>query len=198
MNYLSSGQICEQLKITKATLMRWKKEGRIQVVVLSSKKILYDINSILQINNLDNRVDVIYARVSNTKQENDLRTQVQMITNYMVSNGIRPDQIFQEIASGMNEQRNELNKLIQLVIEKKINRIYISYKDRLTRFGFEYFRNFFSKFGTSIEIINGTKEEDFQQELTQDLVSVIHHFSMKMYSNKSKELKKLALILEND
>ena len=187
MNYISSGAICKQLCITKATLKRWKDTGVVQVLKLTSKKILYDIDSIIK--QEDNRINVIYARVSNTKQAQDLRSQVQMITNFVVSNGIVPDIIFEEIASGMNENRSELNKLIQLVVENKVSKVYISYKDRLTRFGFDYFKNWFSKFGTSIEILNATREEDFQQELTQDLVSVIHHFSMKMYSNRRKELK---------
>ena len=188
MHYISSGLACKQLCITPATLMKWKNSGKIQVLRLSQKKILYDIDSIIKIDKED-RINVVYGRVSNTKQINDLKSQVQMITNFMVSNGIKPDIIFEEVASGMNENRNELNKLIQLVIEKKIDRVYISYKDRLTRFGFDYFKNWFSQFGTSIEILNATREEDFQTELTQDLISVIHHFSMKMYSNRRKELK---------
>jgi predicted site-specific integrase-resolvase len=190
MNYISSGTACKMLDITRPTLKSYREEGRIQCLRLSSKKILYDIDSIMKIDgNQDGRINVIYGRVSNTKQVSDLQKQVQMITNYMISNGIKPDEIFEEVASGMNENRSQLNKLIQLVIEKKVNRIYISYKDRLTRFGFDYFKNWFSQFGTSIEVINATKEEDFQSELTQDLVSIIHHFSMKMYSNRRKELK---------
>jgi predicted site-specific integrase-resolvase len=36
-----------------------------------------------------------------------------------------------------------------------------------------------------------TEEKDFQEELTEDLIAIIHHFSMKMYSNRRKALKEL-------
>jgi len=189
MNYITSSQACTQFHITRATLKRWSDTGKIQCVKLSSKKMLYDLDSIIKNDDIDSRINVIYARVSNTKQFSDLKTQVQLLSSFMVAKGVKPDQIFEEVASGMNEDRTELNKLIQLVIEKKVNKVYISYKDRLTRFGFDYFKNWFSKFGTAIEVVNSTREEDFQTELTQDLISVIHHFSMKMYSNRRRELK---------
>lgn len=65
--------------------------------------------------------------------------QEQILKEYVISNGYKIDYIFKDIASGMNEDRNGLNELIKLVIENKIDKIFISYKDRLTRFGYKYF-----------------------------------------------------------
>ena len=98
----------------------------------------------------------------------------------------------------MNENRKEFNLLIEDVISGKINKIYISFKDRLTRFGYNYFEYIFKMFGTEIEVVNLTKEEDFQTELTQDLIPIIHHFSMKMYSNRRKELNALKKVLQQE
>lgn len=191
-NYKTSGEICKLLKITPMTLCRWKKEGIIQFQKITHKKYLYDIDSVIKSNAYyERRKNVIYSRVSNSKQKDDLKNQTKIIQEYMASNGIIVDMIFEEIASGMNENRAQLNKLIQLVIQNKIDKIYVSFKDRLTRFGFDYFVQFFKEFGTEIVVINSTKEEDFQQELTQDLISIIHHFSMKMYSNRRKVLKEI-------
>lgn len=148
-----------------------------------------------------NRCNVIYCRVSNTKQRDDLDKQEQILKEYAISNGYRVDYVFKDIASGMNESRKDLNELTKLVIENKVNKVFISYKDRLTRFGYGYFEYIFKMFGTEIEVVNLTKEEDFQTELTQDLISIIHHFSMKMYSNRRKELNTLKKVLqesEND
>jgi predicted site-specific integrase-resolvase len=192
MNYRSAKQIREAFIITSQTLKNWKDKGTIKFIKLSSKKFLYDIDSVLGTSDIENRQNVIYARVSNSKQINDLRQQVTFLTQYIVNKGVKPDLIFEDVASGMNEDRTNFNKLIQLVIERKIDTIYISYKDRLTRFGFDYFVNIFSKFGTRIEIVNLTKEEDFQHELTEDLISIIHHFSMKMYSNRRKIFKEIS------
>lgn len=191
MRYLRSGEICKELKITPMTLKRWKDQNKIQFKKLSSKKVLYDIDSILDqnkdINN--NNLNVIYSRVSNSKQKDDLTRQTSIIKEYMLKNGIKPDLTFEDIASGMNENRKEFNNLLNLIFERKINTIFISYKDRLTRFGFDYFSNIFSKFGTKIEILNLTNDESFQNELTNDLISIIYHFSMKLYSNRRQKFK---------
>jgi len=142
------------------------------------------------------RYNVIYCRVSNTKQKDDLDKQEQVLKEYAISNGFKVDYIFKDIASGMNESRKDLNELIKLVVENKVNKVFISYKDRLTRFGYNYFEYIFKIFGTEIEVVNLTKEEDFQTELTQDLISIIHHFSMKMYLNRRKELNALKKVLQ--
>ena len=143
-----------------------------------------------------NDLNVIYCRVSNTKQKSDLDRQELILKEYAISTGYKPDYVFKDIASGMNENRNDFNKLLSLVFEKKVNKIFVSYKDRLTRFGFNYFENIFKLFNTEIVVVNLTKEEDFQGELTQDLISIIHHFSMKMYSNRRKQLNELKRQLE--
>jgi len=145
-----------------------------------------------------NRYNVIYCRVSNTKQKDDLDKQEQVLKEYVISNGYKVDYVFKDIASGMNESRKDLNELIKLVVENKVNKVFISYKDRLTRFGYNYFEYIFKMFGTEIEVVNLTKEENFQTELTQDLISIIHHFSMKMYSNRKKELNALKKLLQQE
>lgn len=142
------------------------------------------------------RYNIIYCRVSNTKQRDYLDKQEQILKEYAISNGYKIDYVFKDIASGMNESRKDLNELIKLVIENKVNKVFISYKDRLSRFGYNYFEYIFKMFGTEIEVVNLTKEEDFQTELTQDLISIIHHFSMKMYSNRRKELNALIKVLQ--
>ncbi len=147
------------------------------------------------------RLNIVYCRVSNTKQKDDLDKQEKYLKEYAISKGYKIDFIFKDIASGMNENRKDFNELIKLVIDNKVNKVFISYKDRLARFGFNYFEYIFKMFGTEIEVVNLTKEEDFQTELTQDLISIIHHFSMKMYSNRRKELNTLKKLLqqsEND
>jgi len=144
------------------------------------------------------RLNVIYCRVSNTKQKEDLDRQETLLKEYVVSNGFKIDLIYKDIASGMNDKRKEFNNLLKMVIENKVNKVFITYKDRLTRFGFNYFEYIFKLFGTEIVVVNLTNEEDFQTELTQDLISIIHHFSMKMYSNRRKELNKFKKILKQD
>lgn len=185
MDYLSAKQIKEKYKITGQTLYNWRKAGNVKFVRLPSGKIVYED----LVEKQSKRKNVFYARVSNTKQKEDLERQKSILRAFMTSRGVKVDSEYSDIASGMNESRKEFNKLIKECISGEIGTVYITYKDRLTRFGFGYIEFFLTQLGVKIEVINGTAEEDFQSELTQDLVSILHHFSMKMYSNRRKILK---------
>lgn len=202
MNYVSACEAKKLLHINGTTLKVWKDKGIIKYKKFTNKKYIYDVDSV----NIDSdesskqRKHVIYARVSNTKQAQDLNTQIEMIKSYCISNGITIDAIYKEIASGMNENRKELNILIDEVISGNIDTVYISFKDRLARFGFDYFKNLFAKFNTEIKILDNFEEsnKNFQKELTEDLISIIHHFSMKLYSNRRKKFKDIETILKSE
>ena len=199
MNYVTAKEAKNILKINATTLKSWKDKGILSYKKLSDKKILYDIDSVLNNSDMvDNRLNVIYARVSNTKQHNDLLNQIELVKSYCITNGIKISKVYQDIASGMNENRKDFNILINDVISGKIKNIYISFKDRLTRFGFDYFKNLFQKYNVNIIILDELEESNktFQDELTEDLISIIHHFSMKLYSNRRKKLKEIEKILE--
>ena len=200
MNYVTAKEAKNILKINATTLKSWKDKGILSYKKLSDKKILYDIDSVLNNSDInDNRLNVIYARVSNTKQHNDLLNQIELVKSYCITNGIKISKVYQDIASGMNENRKDFNILINDVISGKIKNIYISFKDRLTRFGFDYFKNLFQKYNVNIIILDELEESNktFQDELTEDLISIIHHFSMKLYSNRRKKLKEIEKNLES-
>lgn len=200
MNYVNASEARNYFHINATTLKKWKDEGRIKFKKFSSKKFLYDIDSFETEDSSKQRKNVIYARVSNTKQFNDLQTQIEILKHYCLSKGIDISDVYKDIASGMNENRKEFNLLIDDVIKGNVKTVYITFKDRLTRFGFEYFKNLFGKFGTEIVVIDFNEESSslFQTELTNDLISIIHHFSMKLYSNRRKKFKQIESILEND
>jgi len=197
--YINSKEIRKLYgNITTQTLYNWRKTGKIKFKKINSKTILYDIEDLKELNENQNSLNIIYARVSNSKQKEDLNRQVKVLSDYCVSTGNICHKIITDIASGMNENRDGLKELLSLLLESKINKVFISYKDRLTRFGFGYFEYLFSKYNSEIVILNNTKEEDFQDELTNDLISIIHHFSMKMYSNRRKVLKQFTKALQKE
>ena len=186
--YITAKEARNQLGISSQTLNTYRRKNKIDFIEINSRKFLYDISRlVLDIPKL--KKNVVYARVSNTKQEEDLDKQIKILSEFMVTKGLIVDYVFSDVASGMNEDRKGFNKLVKEVTEGYIDTIYISYKDRLTRFGYGYIEKWFSLYGAKIVYINFTKEEDFQTELTEDLISIIHHFSMKMYSNRRKVLK---------
>ena len=192
-NWLSSKEFRNKYRISSATLWR-----RVHVGTVKTKELYGTTYYLDEDPSSEASMNVIYCRVSNTKQQDDLKRQETILREYCVSNGIIPDKVISDIASGMNENRKGLQELIGLVKDGKVKTVYVSYKDRLTRFGFDYFVYLFNLFGTEIKVVNLTSEEDFQQELTQDFISILHHFSMKLYSNRRKELKKLKSEMESE
>ena len=191
--WLSSKEFRNKYRISSATLWR-----RVHVGTVKTKELYGTTYYLDEDPSSEASMNVIYCRVSNTKQQVDLKRQETILREYCVSNGIIPDKVITDIASGMNENRKGLQELIGLVKDGKVKTLYVSYKDRLTRFGFDYFVYLFNLFGTEIKVVNLTSEEDFQQELTQDFISILHHFSMKLYSNRRKELKKLKSEMESE
>lgn len=201
MNYVSSSTACKTLQITAMTLKRWKDNGHIKTKQLSSRKILYDIDSVLKNDKIDDdRLNVIYARVSTTKQKNDLNNQIELIKNYMINSGIKPDKVYSEIASGINDNRKELNSLLSDIMNKKIKSVYITFKDRLTRFGFNYFQEIMKINDVNLVVIDEIEEtnKDLQTELTEDLIAIIDHYSTKLYSTRKQKLKAIKNILSED
>jgi putative resolvase len=193
--YFTARQIIEKYQITSQTLYNWRNANKIPFFKLPSGSYAYSLPIIE--NSIPEKQNVLYARVSNTKQKDDLERQIQLLRSFMAANGVKIDAEYSDIASGMNENRKDFNKLIDECLEGNISKIYVTYKDRFVRFGFGYFERILNNAGVIIEVINATKEEDFQQELVQDFVSVIHHFSMKMYSNRRKILNGMKKEIEN-
>ena len=65
-------------------------------------------------------------------------------------------------------------------MEQKIKTIIITHKDRFIRFGYDWFEKFCMKFHTTIVIVNN-EELSPQEELVQDIVSILHVFSSRLY-----------------
>lgn len=168
--------------------------NRIETKRISDKKYLYKLPEKF-VNYVESKI-AIYARVSTPKQKKDLDNQINYLRQYIVSNGNAVDNnlIFSDIASGMNENRKNLNNLISEIISGTVNKVVISNRDRLTRFGYGYLKSLFDRYNCEIIEVNLTEDKTFEQELADDLIAIIHHFSMKFYGKRKNKLKKF----END
>ena len=142
------------------------------------------------------RLIVTYSRVSSHGQRDDLKSQQSFIENFVASNGLQVDENLSDIGSGLNYERKNFLKILELVEQGKIEKIIIAHKDRFVRFGFDYFQNFCKKHNTEIVIINLDSCSP-EQEFTEDLISIIHCFSSKLYGlrkyNKNTKVLKINL-----
>ena len=195
--WLTSKQFREKYNISPQYLYALKKNGKVKTKPFLGSQVL-----ILDPESSDSDKSVcIYARVSTLKQKDDLENQIKFLRQYLVSKGLNPEYVYSDIASGMNEDRKGLNEMMSDIISGKISKVVISHKDRLTRFGFGYLKTIFSRYNTEIEIVNLEDEKSFQDELSEDLIAIIHHFSMKFYGkrkNKCSELERNAISLSEE
>jgi len=195
---MKSKEVLNLLKITRTTLTSYVKTGKIKTVKMANGYYEYDDNSIYQFLGYNDRFDIAYARVSTYKQKNDLENQIHNILNFTSSKNITINQIFKEVASGIDLERKEFLKILDLVKQNKVNRIFITYKDRLTRLSFSIIEQLFNSFGTTIIIINSPTQSGLledENEILEDIISLIHILSTKMYSNR--RIRKLNIVNED-
>jgi putative resolvase len=178
------------LGVTTRTIQRWDKEGKIRVVRTVGGRRRIPESEIKRILGLkEERVVVGYARVSSTTQKDDLERQKQLIHSYAKDKGYDKIQILSDVGSGLNEKRKGFLKLLEMVAERKVSKVIVAYKDRLTRFGFETLKKLFQAFGTEIEVINS--EEKAQDELVEDLITIVSHFAGKLYGMRSHKYEEV-------
>lgn len=179
------------LGVTTRTIQCWDKEGKIRVVRTVDGRRGMPESEIKRILGLrEERVVVGYARVSSATQKDNLERQKQLLHSYAKDRGYGKIQVLSDVGSGLNEKRKGFLKLLEMVTERKVSKVIIAYKDRLTRFGFEMMRKLFQAFGTEIEVVN-SEEKIPQEELVEDLITIVSHFAGKLYGMRSHKYKEV-------
>jgi len=192
---LKPREFCEIVGISYSTLKQWVREGRVKVLRTSTGRwrIPYsEVERVLGLKPEEKEVRaIIYARVSSSDQKGDLERQIQYLTQYCSAKGYRVVDVLSDVASGLKTNRRGLLKLFNYVVNKQVDVVVITYKDRLTRFGFEYLEYFFKRYGVRIEVVYGEEPKDAYQELVEDLLAIVTFFAGKLYGMRSHKKKHL-------
>ncbi len=195
----------ELLGVSVKTLQRWDRDGILKANRTPTDRRYYTYDQYLQFKGIqtenDIRDTVIYARVSTRNQKDDLQNQVEFLKQFCNAKGIIVNQCIEDFGSGLNYNRKKWNKLLDEVMGNKIKTIVISNKDRFIRFGYDWFEKFCEKFNTKIIIVNNETLLP-NEELVQDIISILHVFSCRLYGlrkykNQIKEDEEIAKELQN-
>ena len=186
---LTSRKACKSIGVHANTLRRWADEGKIKYIRTASGQRLYDVESFLS--EAKQRRKFIYCRVSSRNQKDDLLSQIKYMRDKFPNH-----EVISDTGSGLNFKRKGFNSLLDYVLQGDVSEIVVAHKDRLCRFGFSFFESIATKNSCKIMVLDEIKLSP-ESELVQDLLSIIHVFSCRLYglrrySGKIKEDKDLS------
>ena len=196
---LKIGDVATLLGVTTQTLRNWTNSGYMDAVIGKGGHRRFrrsEVERIMELNERENGIKkcLLYCRVSTSIQKENLERQIERLTSFALSNGFLIEGIYKDITSGMNFKRRGLLKLLENCQKHRINTVIIEYKDRLARFGVDLLKEFLSSFSTELLIVNAT-DSDYKQEIIDDMIAIIIHFSSRLYGkrkgkNKANKIKK--------
>lgn len=198
-NNYKIGDLAALFGVTTVTLRAWEKEGRINFLRTEGKARY--LTKDLLVKELDKRgllvddrpmrkKDILYARVSSheQKQKGDLDRQIMFLLTNIPD--LQHPVVLSEVGSGLNDKRKKFQTLIKMIMNNEVSRIFVTYKDRLTRFGFHILDSICKMKGVQIVVVNQEKEkQSVEDELVSDMMSLIASFSGKLYGMRSKRKK---------
>lgn len=142
----------------------------------------------------------MYARVSSYDQEQhgDLERQLEPLRKYTQKRGYRVIEEIKDRASGLKEDRKGIKRIFDLAGKGLINKVIVTYPDRLARFGLKYIERYFNHCGVTIEYIKPKEHKELREELIEDLVRIITSFAGKLYGMGSHKVEKLKEAVEKE
>ena len=166
---------------TTKTLQRWDREGILTAHRTPTNRRFYTHDQLSEIMGVkaDKRIAVSYCRVSSPGQKDDLLSQQKAVADFCVGAGIAIDEVIVEIGGGLNLKRKQFVRLMSLVEARAIHTLVIAHKDRLARFGMDWFEHYLEQHGCKLIIINNEALSP-ESEMVQDLMTIIDGFSYRL------------------
>ena len=193
--YIKPSEYGKMYSLNYRTVVRHFQEGKIKGFQDKKTGTIYLENPFYKEEDDRNYDKVfLYARVSSSTNKKSLDGQIERMRSYASAKGWQIVGEEKEIASGLNENRRKLNKILD---QSDYDILLVEHKDRLTRFGFEYIQRILNGRKQKIEVIN--KTENKNGEIVNDFVSIITSFCAKLYtSNRKAKTKKIIKELIED
>lgn len=189
MSSLTPQEAATLLGVTVRTLHRWELDGKIKSTRTVGGHRRYDIADLIS-NRSDSQLTVGYARVSSHDRKEDLTRQILVLESYCAKHGWGFE-IIQDLGSGMNYKKKGLIRLIKLITSYQVERLVLTHKDRLLRFGSDLIFTLCEQFGTEVIIINRSDDSTFEEDLASDVLEIITVFSARLYGSRSHKNKKI-------
>ena len=188
---MKPAEFSNRIGVSEQTLRNWDKSGKLIAKRTKGNHRFYtedDYNDYMGISSKNQKKSYIYARVSTRNQKDDLENQIDFLKQYTNAKGIIVDDCLTDIGSDMNYKCKKWNELLDMVMQGKVDKIYVSYKDRFVRFGFEWFEQLCKKHQANLIVVNN-EETSPEKEVVDDLIAIIHVFSCRVYGLRKYKKK---------
>ena len=190
---MSIGDIAKELGVHIETIRRWERSGKIKGERTKGghrRFRLEQVKAMVDKENTEERKTIIYARVSTSNRKDELERQIERLESFCMAKGWSY-KVISDIGSGINYNKKGLQTLIEEIMLNKVERVVVNYKDRLVRFGFELIEKICELKGVEIIIVSQSENKTFQQEMVEDILSILTVFSAKLYGSRSHKNKKI-------
>lgn len=194
---MRSKEFINKLGISKKKLENLEKEGTITPIRKGRLK-YYTDEMVDEYFGLDTNTKKVskkvigYYRVSNKNQKEEIKYQKEALENFSINSGKPIDEYLSDIGSGIDFKRKNFLKIIDMIERREISELIVTYKDRLTRFGFELIEERCNLNNVKLTVVNLEKSSS-EKELIEDLIDVIHLFSKRL-----RGLQKYKKIIKDD
>ena len=176
MVFVSIGKVCELLGISLSTAYRWIKSGKLksEFRTLGNHRRfnLSSIHSQFIPSSHNDKLTLLYSRVSSHDQKNDLITQQSKLLHFAKINNFNNIKLISDLGSGLNYKKSGLNQLLNLILTQQISTLIINHKDRLLRFGTELIFKLCDFYHVNVIIIEN-KSLSFEETLTHDVIELM-------------------------
>lgn len=202
-NTIGTSKAAKLLGVTVKTLQRWEREKRlIPIARTTTNRRLYTITQIRTFIGLKQSGGkepsrlVAYCRVSSAAQKPDLMNQRRVLEEFIIAKGLSNVEFVEEVGGGLNFKRKKFLMLMDEIGRREIKTLILAHRDRLTRFGYEWFEHFAKAYGCEVLVLNQERLSP-EQEMVQDLMTIVHCFSSRLYGLRNYR-KKLNEAIKQD
>ncbi|OKH25808.1 IS607 family transposase [Chroogloeocystis siderophila] len=189
MTKLTISEAAKLKGVSTDTLRRWEEEGKLTPERTSGGHRRYELSELLGIKG-ESSYTIAYCRVSSPDQKEDMKRQRQVLELFCAQHGWQFE-VIEDFGSGMNYSKRGLQRLIRMIASNQVERLVLTHKDRLLRFGSELIFSLCEHFGTEVVIINRTEDSSFEEDLANDVLEIITVFSARLYGSRSHKNKKI-------
>lgn len=208
MKLYTTKQAAEFLNVAVSTIIRWDNEGKIHSLRTPGGHRRFteeELQRVLGIQAPSQPTGLraaLYARVSTKKQQNtgNLDRQMERLREQAQKQGYEIVIALSETASGVNENRPKLHRLLRMIRDGEVDIVVVEYKDRLARFGYRYLERYITDFGAEVDVLEDqTANGNTHEELVKDLIAIVTSFSARIYGARGASVvKRVKRVLKDE